>query len=906
MEPLQKIDITLFNSISGIALNSIDQIIFVIDKDYKIIYLNTRCDEELRKRGYSGDFLNQNIKELFTFLPPNVWDEYQKVFQTGESLATEEQHNINGEQHNSEVQKITVKIKNEIQIITIVKDITAHKSLSESQQELEQTYGQIINIFPNGGILTYDKNFRYLVASGSDLNNMGLSQSKLIGKSFYDIFPNGICKVIEPAYVDSLKGKETKLEIEFRNKWYRTINIPNRNTKGDIIGGLVMMQDITEPIEKNRLLKESEEKFKKAFYTSPDSININKFDGTYVDINHGFTMLTGYTAEDVIGKSSEEIQIWNKKEDREKLIEGLTQSGMVENLETDFRLKNGDIKTGLMSAKIVNINGENHILSITRDISERTKLQKMLKESEWKYRSTFEAIQEGLWEFDLISDKGYFSDSYYRMLGYKPGEIENTNEKWRSLTHPDDAESASKAVQEHLEGKTKEFSIEYRVKNKSENWQWLKIKGRIMEYTADGKPKRILGAAEDIDAIKKYESEILEQNKILREKNSEIEEMLERLQMAKEKAEESDRLKSLFLNNMSHEIRTPMNGILGFADFLDDPETTTEKRGVYINIIKNNSAQLLKIIDDILEMSSLETKQVKPHIVEVCMNDIIVELFSLYSPKAKEKGIPLYVKNDLSISESTILTDKIKIQKVISNIVDNALRFTNTGYVEMGCEIKNDEFRIYVKDTGIGIPETHTKMIFERFAQGDKETSIKTGGGLGIGLSIAKENTELLGGRIEVESEIEKGSKFIITLPITQAGKKNVQVDREKKKKYKTLVAEDEEINFFYIETLLTQYFKDDCEILHAKNGVEVVDMFMESSPIDLILMDIKMPLMDGYEATKQIKKESPETCIIAQTAYSTKEDIEKALSAGFDDFLSKPIREKLFREIIEKHVTVK
>jgi len=242
-----------------------------------------------------------------------------------------------------------------------------------------------------------------------------------------------------------------------------------------------------------------------------------------------------------------------------------------------------------------------------------------------------------------------------------------------------------------------------------------------------------------------------------------------KLVIAKEKAEESNRLKTEFINNMSHEIRTPMNGILGFSEFLSMPDLTETKRNQYITIIQNSGNQLMRIIDDILEISKLGTKQVKISENKICLNDLLLEQFSIFDIKAKENKIPLYLKKGLTDKESTILIDETKLNKILSNLLENALKFTNKGFVEFGYKpVKThgraSQLEIYVKDTGIGVkPESH-KIIFDRFSQEEKELS-KNVGGLGLGLSIANENAELLGGNITLKSKKGEGATFFITIP---------------------------------------------------------------------------------------------------------------------------------------------
>lgn len=233
---------------------------------------------------------------------------------------------------------------------------------------------------------------------------------------------------------------------------------------------------------------------------------------------------------------------------------------------------------------------------------------------------------------------------------------------------------------------------------------------------------------------------------------------------AKIKAEESDRLKTVFLHNLSHEIRTPMNGIIGFSDMLTLPDITPDKLNYYTKIIKNSSLQLLRIIDDILEISTLETKQVKANIEEVCLNDLLVSLFAIFNLKTKEGNISLSLKKQFCDEESFILTDKIKLHKILSNIIENALKYTSEGYVEISYSIEKDDLVFCVKDSGIGIASDNLEKIFNRFSQDETNKNTKVGG-LGLGLSIAKENANLLGGKIHVVSEKGKGSAFYVTIP---------------------------------------------------------------------------------------------------------------------------------------------
>lgn len=357
---------------------------------------------------------------------------------------------------------------------------------------------------------------------------------------------------------------------------------------------------------------------------------------------------------------------------------------------------------------------------------------------------------------------------------------------------------------------------------------------------------------------------------------------------------------------MSHEIRTPMNGIMGFAEMLQENNLPHDRIKFYSNIVYNSGKQLLRIIDDILEISKLETKQVKVYETKFCLNDFMLELFSIFQIKAKEKKLSLYLKNGLVDSSSGVLTDKAKLNKILSNLIENAIKYTNNGYVEIGYKVVNQRLEIFVKDTGIGIAKGNHDIIFERFSQEDNSI-VEKDGGLGLGLAIVKENTELLEGTVELESLKGKGTTFFVNIPykpaVTSSCKQIETTDLESDNSIKTLIAEDEEVNFLFLEALLLS-FDIDFKIFHAKNGIEAVELSKKYN-FDIILMDIKMPEMNGYDATGIIKKLFPELPIIAQTAYSTIDDIQLALDAGCDDFISKPIDKNKMLKILSKYIKV-
>ena len=371
---------------------------------------------------------------------------------------------------------------------------------------------------------------------------------------------------------------------------------------------------------------------------------------------------------------------------------------------------------------------------------------------------------------------------------------------------------------------------------------------------------------------------------------------------ALEKAKESDKLKTAFLQNISHEIRTPMNGILGFTELLKNQQLSNEKQQTFIDIISKSGERMLKTLNDLMDISKLETGQVKLNYSKISINEELSILFSLFNEEAKQKDLAF----KLIIPQNThpiISTDREKLFAVLSNLIKNALKYSKIGAINFGYNVQNNFLEFFVEDSGIGIPLNRQQAIFERFIQADVYDT-EAYEGAGLGLSIAKSYVTMLGGKIWVVSEEQKGATFYFTIPkkhtiatlektVTKANnnKNNIHLN--------LLIVDDEEIAAVYLSILLEDFCT---KIYRAKNGVEAVEIFKKNPTIDLILMDIKMPKMDGHEATQQIRALNKNVIIIAQTAFAYPEDQEKAMRYGCNDYISKPIQPTYLFELIKKY----
>lgn len=555
------------------------------------------------------------------------------------------------------------------------------------------------------------------------------------------------------------------------------------------------------------------------------------------------------------------------------------------NIEIRFYDGQGNCRYWNAFVNHVLFGGNNGYMMIFTDISSYKETENALKESEEKYRSLLQTSPDAI----VVSDKEgrllFVSDKTFSLFGYEPDFPYQGIPLYEFVT-PEHRNAVKITLQELREKSGKQTNGEYTLVRKDGSVFFAEINSAILKGY-NGEVNGIISVIRDITQRKIIEKELIQ---------------------SKNKAEEADRLKTAFLSNMSHEIRTPMNAIVGFAELLTDPDLTEDKKLEYIGIIKSHGDSLLHLIDDILDLARIEAGQLKIKKTNCDPSEIIREVASAFQEQLYSFGktdIDLRIKSYPSCPE-ILYTDPSRLRQILNNLLSNAVKFTHQGFIEVGLytqAISNQEFAVfYVEDSGIGMDPEKIPLIFDRFTQLDDSNS-RIYPGTGLGLAITRNLVQLLGGFINVDSHKNIGTRFSVFLPNEQNNQTHhVMISGTESKNIpdwstKTIVlAEDEPANLYYLQEILQ---KTGITIYPAANGEEAVRLCRLHPEIDLVLMDIKMPVMDGFTATRLIKQFRSDIPVIAQTAYAMHDDEERCLREGCDGYIAKPVfQDALFAKL--------
>ncbi len=776
----------------------------------------------------------------------------------------------------------------------VIEDITqqtiAHRALHESELKYRSLVSNAEDL-----ICEIDDAGYYTFVSDRYMEVLGYKPRELLGTNAFDIVHHDDRPQALAQFTDFLMRRKGSMALlRYRHKNGHYVNLECRGSlyldKDSRSKVVVISRDLTHKIETERIIAENEARYSLLFNNMSTGVAIYKpidsgADFEFVDINRAGERNSKVIRANVIGRRVTEVFPAVAEIGLLDVLREVSETGLPQTLPLR-EYSDGRITEWVENYVFKLPNG--HVLAFYDDTSEKQKAEQLLRESEEQLNVIFNnapAIMMLLnQETEVLRMNRFGLESIGRLepevVGLRGGDVLcciNAQESGCGFSDSCSNCKLRKTVERTFRTGHGFFKVEAEVVRLDGDW---KKRHTVLVSTAivSFQPQmKVLVTIDDITKRKELEYELIK---------------------AKEKAEENDKLKSAFLANISHEIRTPMNGIIGFSEMIAKPNISDEKRKHYSKVIIEGCQQLLGIINDVLDISKIETGQVTLKRERVCVNEILLETLTFFKPSANRNNLTLYLKKSLPDRLSTITADGTKLRQILTNLVGNALKFTREGYIEFGYSLNVNILDFYVKDTGIGIDPSLQQAIFERFRQAETSNSRRYGG-TGLGLAISKALVNLMGGDIWVESELGKGSVFHFTLPYAP-------VDAESQKDVRVLgdganpilIAEDEEVNYLFLEEILLEH---GYAILHAKNGLEATELCASHPEIGLVLMDIKMPVLDGAEAARRILAMRPDLPIVAQTAYALNSEIESLRSIGFVDYLVKPIDRNKLLEVISR-----
>jgi PAS domain S-box-containing protein len=905
-------------SITGIPTSE------VIGKPVCDIIFRLSIDEEQTQENYD------RIKNLCdSFIKTGIFPIQDKI---------EHRLNCQGTIKDVESSFFSVKTEKGFLLYSIVRDITDFKNVqkellkAKSEIEASELKYRLIAENTSDGIL--------VLGSNTQIQYVSPGYKKMHGISLDDYFSGNstnIYKSIHPEDRDGLfaniykaiENKQTELiytyRVQHKNGYYfwREDNAKFiYDMEGNHIKSYVICRDITERkktelelINAREIANESEKKYRLLAENLSDVIWVVDLNFQFKYLSRSSEKLFGYTKREI-----EKVQICDLF-----TVQTFNKSKQILSFHLDQFKHDGDNKPILYEMEGVHKEGYSIFIEISakfqlddyrnvvgifgtaRDITKRKIAEMNLK----KLQTAVENLKACIVITDTNGNIEYANPFFTESTGYLPEEYIGKNPRILK-TELHDSQYYQKMWESIKSGQTWEGEFCNQKKNGQLYWESViisPVKDSNNEITHFVAVKSDITEVKNTNKDLQLAKEIAEENQIsLRKKNTEflllneeLRQTNEELILARQKAEESDKLKSSFLENISHEIRTPLNAIVGFSNLLSQGDQSPEKLKTFTDIICKSSDKLIDIISDVIEISQIHANIIKPTLDEIDFISLVRNSVNSFTETAKLKNINLNLIMDIPYKKYLILTDFGMLNKTLNHIIENAIKFTYTGSVEIICEIRDQILQISVTDTGIGISEQMQRLIFEPFRQVEVG-STRVYGGIGLGLAIAKSHIELLNGYISLQSEPDKGTKVTISMPVTKPSQKlNSEKNNESTDSINTiLIAEDEYNNFLYLKELLKE---STLNVLYAANGREAFDICYSKNDIGMVLMDIKMPIMDGIESTKLIKALRPDLPIIAQTAFATHNEKKSFSKIGFDGYITKPIYPEILFKTLEKYL---
>jgi PAS domain S-box-containing protein len=634
-------------------------------------------------------------------------------------------------------------------------------------------------------------------------------------------------------------------------------------------------------------LNETMEKYLDLYNNSPSMFySFETASKSIIECNDTLINLTGYKRSDIIGENVFSLYQPDNPEEVNRFWETFVKTGDIKNFELELMSRlGGKIPVLLNVAAVRGTDGE--VISgrvVMQDISMLVQAREQTQQSEERFRSVSDSAVDSIITIDEVGIIVGWNKGAQKTFGYDEMDIIGQQvtilmPDYYATGHNDALKRIQQGGKHHVIGNTVELS------GKRKNGEVFPIELSLAQWNTSS-DSFFTGIIRDITSRKLVEKELI---------------------ASKEKAEESDKLKSAFLANMSHEIRTPLNGILGFSELLKEPELGEKEKEDFIKTINQCSHQLLHIVTDVMDISKIESGVDKAHPVVFNLQELVRETQLFFQPLADQKNLNLTFNNNLPSELVQIFSDPVKLRNALNNIIENAIKFTDTGGIEINISANNNYLIFKISDSGIGIEPVYQKVIFDRFRQVEISMQRKYGG-TGLGLSLAKSFAEMLGGTVEVDSSLGKGSTFTISISLVRPEKltsdrKNNEpgISAELEWSNKTiLLAEDEASNSNLIKMMLKP---SRVNILLAENGSQAVELCKNEKDISMVIMDIKMPVMDGLAATRLIKSFRNHLPVIATTAYADISDKAKCFEAGCNDYLSKPFKKDELINMISKYL---